>query len=66
MCPSLRSHAANPPGPAALLEPIQDKPFGQGFGGGFCDVVECVILLNFFKILLIKISIELGRVVSFI
>jgi hypothetical protein len=65
MHPSLRSHAADLPGPAALLGPFQDKRFRQGFEGRFCKTAECVILQNFFEILLIKIFIELNGVVGF-
>jgi hypothetical protein len=65
MYPSLGSHAANLPGPAAPLGPSQDKRFQSGFDGGFWGTAKDVTLQNFFQILLIKIFIELNVVISF-
>jgi hypothetical protein len=58
-CPSLRSHAADLPGPAALLGPLQDSGADRYGGWGFLTVLIVVTLQNFFEILIQKINIEI-------
>jgi hypothetical protein len=58
-CPSLRSHAADLPGPAALLGPLQDSGADRQGGMGFFVVLITVTLQNFFDILIQKIIINI-------